>query len=1050
VALDRKLKPAPAAIRQRAATVQRSAAPAARPRARALQERLGNQGTQAFIARAVQSSRTPQSNAPCACATCADCKKTPVQRAATTPAPATLPRSVAAALDRSGGQPLPGPLRQSMESSFSRNFDAVRVFADDHAATATRDASARAFTSGESIYFARGEYQPDSERGRELIAHELTHVAQQKSGRATVAGIGAHDDAFEKEAERAAAAVGRGERPMLATADHGSAVRRATSTTEHQLATNAIAVKLDLPALKTSKKDNKRLEEIYTNAANADALRTTHAGRSRDQGETVTETMWNNWVSNKPASFFEHPEKGKPPLTPQQLIKDRKDAGCHVDHVLELQVGGADDVNNMRLLTGSKNTKAGSQIAGQIRSIYANPTLMKDAKVPPGEDKPIIKFTSIGLDGSPTDDSNCLDWEIERKKGGDFTKPAGAADTIKTKISGSAAQIFTAEKQVVKTSRLAVPGFELGAANQVTPEWNLEGVISQYAKRIPVLKPREKYRFKVPKPDEKLVLEDRSLEATFPNLSKTNLNIDIDGRDFKAIGILKPSHPLFKYVDVSLTLESEKLTAKAEITPDKLKKALPVPGLEITRTDLALTAAASKFDVTGGFALKYTTIADAAVTASFGNDGFEAAGDLNLHIPGLTEAKGRIWYKQSKLAGKVTVGAKQLKVPGVKSANIVFDIAGGVLSGSGDLELAVPGVSKASLHFLYDPKGNFSATGSAALAIPGLREGSSLTLAYANQDLRGAAKLGLAIPGLESATFDVNYAKGIFTGAGQLAFRRGKLTGSLKAALNEKHKLTGGGNLSYELFPGFVAGVGVQILDTGKTKVSGEITVPPIVTLFPEKRFQKSLFSFGVQIPIFAIPLGTKSVGLVADIGSDLKALAGIGPGQLRGVTAKGTIDLSAIDSFQLSVTGELYVPAYADLRLAVHGGIGLSLALASATGGIELAGLLGVHGALAIPAKFTYKGGGPVVFDAKAELTAQPRLRFDVSAYVKVEALFIEVYRKDWKLASREWGSGLTVGLRFPLHYELGKPLSISLDQLQFIRPEIDVKKAVKDLLPF
>src|SRR6185369_4723995 len=144
------------------------------------------------------------------------------------------------------------------------------------------------------------------------------------------------------------------------------------------------------------------------------------------------------------------------------------------------------------------------------------------------------------------------------------------------------------------------------------------------AKRIPVLKPREKYRFKVPKPDEKLVLEDRSLEATFPNLSKTNLNIDIDGRDFKAIGILKPSHPLFKYVDVSLTLESEKLTAKAEITPDKLKKALPVPGLEITRTDLALTAAASKFDVTGGFALKCTTIADAAVTASFGNDGFEA------------------------------------------------------------------------------------------------------------------------------------------------------------------------------------------------------------------------------------------------------------------------------------------------------------------------------------------------------------------------------------------------------------------------------------------
>jgi len=42
-----------------------------------------------------------------------------------------------------------------------------------------------------------------------------------------------------------------------------------------------------------------------------------------------------------------------------------------------------------------------------------------------------------------------------------------------------------------------------------------------------------------------------------------------------------------------------------------------------------------------------------------------------------------------------------------------------------------------------------------------------------------------------------------------------------------------------------------------------------------------------------------------------------------------------------------------------------------------------------------------------------------------------------------------LKIGVRFPVHYESGKPFNLSLDQLEFIKPEIDIKQAVKDLLP-
>ncbi|MEA2337513.1 MAG: hypothetical protein QOE82_1520 [Thermoanaerobaculia bacterium] len=989
----------------------------------------------------------------CACSACSDCdKKKPMQRAPAGPAPlAAVPPSVTASMEASSGAPLPEALRETMESRFGRSFESVRVFTDAHAAAAAKNANARAFTTGDRIYFAEGAYQPDSESGRELIAHELTHVVQQQSGRATASGIGASDDAFEHEAERAAKAIVRGERPAVATNDGARSIRRqVTKDKMHEMATAPVTVPLDLPALKTSPKDAGRLEQIYTKAAGTRALRTTHAGRSKDEG-TSTETLWHKWASTRPLTFFDGGVKNDAAET--KLIAGRKKAGCQVDHVLELQVGGADDPNNMRLLDGKRNMKAGSQIAGQIRTLYSNKTMMQGIGVPAGEDKPIIEFSSAKLDGGPAEDKECLDFEIDVGKGGPLTGPDGA-ETIETEVSGNPASIFVADEKVLKENRHAVPSFELGKAVKAgKPLWQVEGALSENLRRIPVLKPEKSYTFNVDAAKAAIKLVNANLKAEFPNLSETTLQMRIENRDLIAEGILKPSHPLFQYIDVALRIEKEKLSATAQISPDKLKKALPIPGLDFTDVNLILGFGKKEFTAAGGFGIKYTTIAVGRVEAKFGDKGFEATGGLNLNIPGLTEAKGQVWYREKKLGGKVDIGARQLKVPGIKEAKLQVLIGDGMLSGTGTIDLGVPGVKKAELSFLIDPKGNFAVTGKAAIKVPGLKEGE-VQLAYSekDKDLTGLAKLALAVPGLDSATFDILYAKGMLSGKGEIAYKKGKLSGKVRAELTPKHKFLGGGELAYEIFPGVAAAVGVQIEDE-KTIVSGEVRVPETFELFAVREYNKKLFSFGLQIPIFAIPLGPKSVGLVAEIGADISARAGIGPGQLRGVKAKATIDLSKEDNaFAFNAAAELYVPAYAYLRLAVHGGLGLSIAIASATGGIELAALLGLQGALAVPVQIDYKNGIFVV-DAAAEITAQPVLKFDISAYVKVELdlwiTTVEVYRKDWMLASREWGSGLVVGLRFPVHFESGKPFALSLDQVQFIRPEIDVMRAVKDLLP-
>lgn len=88
---------------------------------------------------------------------------------------------VSSAIDgaRGGGQPLHGNARTFFESRFGRDFSDVRIHNTPHAHSLAGSLQARAFTVGKDIFFNRAEYAPTDERGKRLIAHELTHVVQQ-------------------------------------------------------------------------------------------------------------------------------------------------------------------------------------------------------------------------------------------------------------------------------------------------------------------------------------------------------------------------------------------------------------------------------------------------------------------------------------------------------------------------------------------------------------------------------------------------------------------------------------------------------------------------------------------------------------------------------------------------------------------------------------------------------------------------------------------------------------------------------------------------------
>ena len=97
---------------------------------------------------------------------------------------------------KSGGQPLSPSVREPMERAFGAGFGDVRVHTGAKADSLARSIQAKAFTTGQDVFFRQGAYEPGSRGGQELVAHELTHVVQQNG--VTMQRMQKQDDEKEK------------------------------------------------------------------------------------------------------------------------------------------------------------------------------------------------------------------------------------------------------------------------------------------------------------------------------------------------------------------------------------------------------------------------------------------------------------------------------------------------------------------------------------------------------------------------------------------------------------------------------------------------------------------------------------------------------------------------------------------------------------------------------------------------------------------------------------------------------------------------------------
>jgi len=173
-------------------------------------------------------------------------------------------------INTSGGKSLDPDTRSFMEPRFGYDFSNVKIHDNPIAAKSANSINALAYTSGNNVVFNSGQYNTNSDSGKRLLAHELTHVVQQGNGisakvqRAPVAPVPC---AVGKEAEKMAGTI----QPVIIADNDGKNPTTAPSFAQVIAIWEKCCIDYTVEATKTIKKtDYKILDESPTNVPTAE------------------------------------------------------------------------------------------------------------------------------------------------------------------------------------------------------------------------------------------------------------------------------------------------------------------------------------------------------------------------------------------------------------------------------------------------------------------------------------------------------------------------------------------------------------------------------------------------------------------------------------------------------------------------------------------------------------------------------------------------------------------------------------------------------------
>jgi uncharacterized protein DUF4157 len=293
--------------------------------------------------------------------------------------------------------------------------------------------------------------------------------------------------------------------------------------------------------------------------------------------------------------------------------------------------------------------------------------------------------------------------------------------------------------------------------------------------------------------------------------------------------------------------------------------------------------------------------------------------------------------------------------------------------------------------------------------------------------------------------------KALWSAAGSVGYSSERLSGQVSIQYNADGELSGEGELDFKIADFLTGRASVAIDKEGHVTVEGEIRPPNETQLFPEKKVEQTFFHKSVDIPLWGISIpAVGSIGIIAFIEGSMGYRVGVGAGVMRDIVLSGSYstDPSVEPAFQIS--GEIFIPAFAELLISIGGGVKLDAFLAEIGGGVKVDGRAGFYGGLSVKPSLAYEGG-KYRLAGKAVLGGDVGLSAQVDAFVKLHVgKWFLSWEKEWDWKLGEWNKwlGLNLGMEADLDYTLGQPLSPDIFKLK--KPDsIDVQDIAKSAMP-
>ncbi|HEX8194140.1 MAG TPA: DUF4157 domain-containing protein [Allosphingosinicella sp.] len=972
------------------------------------------------------------------------------------------------------GRPLPAAVRSDMEARFGRDFGAVRIHDDAAGARAADAVDAEAFAHGNDIAFAPGRFDPDTEHGRWLLAHELAHTVQQSRGAAGVQQSGPlSDGALEREADMAAVAalafqpvpplsaapaqVARAGKTAAKPKPKVPGVRKTTITIDtrsyevEMLSGEQTVDKVAEPVFEVQvapfyvpRLKGKRAMSVLADDPPQPLLRVPKDTAARAALKQVREPPHDlranwlrrvNWTAGEADALW----KG---CGGDKSFPYVKGEACHMDHIIELQLGGGGHSENIQTLDPRPNMDSGQMIRHQLAevadAIADHPKLKLGGA---GRDLMLrLRFKGVKPYGPSPSVTKCIDIESQALKAeaGNLKLLPGRQNHFLRLRGECHVSVDNKLKAKIEDDpdndalRLSFPGLILTRLDSPVQKVHaMHARIDTETARLPlkVLKSQAKgVTLSVsPDADPKLSTNKTNIpiELLFLSPGKiTEVGIDTNNKTSWK-GEVTPTHRFLPKLGIAYA--DEKLTISTGLSKEALQKKSPIPGAKITDASVSIDLM-PEFKPSGTLAFEFSPAGRKVLAASVKlfaeNDALAADGNVTLFIPGVQSTTGEVKYRNGAWSMSANVAAENIDIPFLKGGALAVSYSKGVFGAQGKLDLALPGGGEGKLELKYLERrwlfvgagkihhkrfGTVSAT---------LRDDGD-TFEAKGKATVGLEKLGLA-PQID-ATFKRKRGEDRFkiSGTGIVLVTKGNITGSLSVTLHESGAVSGTGKLNFPVRDSLMVEAGVTMDANQVVTTTGTVKLKKPIDLFKPRGGSHKLTLFNLEVPIPAVSAGP--IGLKFGVGAGIDAGYWFGPAQLKDVEVGGSVKPFEVDpELMLALKGTVSIDAGAQLGFWIRGSLICDAGVGKATGSITVSAGIEAKGNASLITDVNYAKG---VFSvaALAKAAADLNLAFGLKASVELTTFLGDWgpgAKWEWTLADFKVPTGLKFAFSAPIAY--------------------------------